>query len=107
MSEEFDNEAFQISTVYGLPGDGKSVIKIKISEMAEFYLDPTDNNFRFLTVLPDDKIGIFAAWQYSHIDFKKLASQENPTYTFVMNVQPQIISSQYDLNHVLDLASNN
>ena len=107
MNENIENEAFQISTVYGIPGDGKSVIKIKPSEMDEFYLDPMDSNFRFLTVLPDNKIGIFAAWQYSNIDFDKLASTEDPTYTFVMNVQPQTIGSENDLNHVLDLARNN
>jgi len=102
-----DNEAYHIKYVYGIPGDGKSVIKINTYDLEEFYLDPTDSNFRFLTVLPDDKIGIFAAWQYSNIDFENLAAKENPTYTFVMRVQPQEINSESDLNHVLELAKNN
>ena len=49
--------------------------------MEELYLDPEDSNFRFLADLPDDRIGIFAAWQYSNLNFKKLAAEVDPTYT--------------------------
>jgi len=107
MNEKIGNEVYKIKYVYGIPGDGKSVIKVNTDYLDDFYLDPTDSNFRFLTVLPDDKIALFPAWRYSNIDFESLASQVNPSYTFVMSVQPQRITSQQDLNHILKIARNN
>jgi hypothetical protein len=49
--------------------------------MEEFCLDHEDSNFMFLADLPDDRIGIFSAWQYSNINFKKLTAEVDPTYT--------------------------
>jgi len=106
MNEEIDNEIYQIKYVYRIPGYGKSVIKMDASEPMVLYLDSTDLNCRFLTVLPGGQIGIFAAWQYTHIDFKGLAAMENPSHTFIMKVQRRTINSADDLKYLLTLARN-
>jgi hypothetical protein len=72
-----------------LPQDGKTVIKYPKADWDKVVLLP-NNAARFVTILPNKSVGIYAAKDYQKLDFEKLKGQggkQNVEFTLVKVVQ--------------------
>jgi hypothetical protein len=101
LDQQIDNDMYELTTVYCMPGDNKTLVKLKKRNWDKMWLNPSDTNYRIYTVLPENKIALFPVEAYRKLDFEKLAQAENPSYTFTLEVQDETIDSKETLKDLL------
>ena len=93
--------AEDLDWVICLPEDGKTVIKYPQRDWDKVVLLP-NNAARFIAILPNKKVGIYAVEKYQAIDFDQLKSASTkPNCTFALEQVLESLSSEEDLRTVL------
>jgi hypothetical protein len=89
-------------TVFLLPGDNRSVVKLPEQQWEQFYLTD-DPDARLLSILPGPRIALFSKQKYRAIDRDALrAQEEKPRYTFAME-DIGALESQQQLMSILGM----
>jgi len=101
LAESYDNEAYELNRVFCLPGNNETVIKLRPENWDKVWLDAEDENFRLITVLPGNKLGMFPLEQYRSLNFDSLKKAKNPTVNFTMEPVGKEIESKEQLEDLL------
>ena len=101
VAESYDNEAYELDRVFCLPGNNETVIKLNPRNWDKIWLDAEDENYRLITVLPDNKIGMYPLDKYRSLNFDSLRKAKNPTVNFTMEPVGEEIKSRKQLKNLL------
>jgi hypothetical protein len=101
LSESYDDEMFELHTVYCLPGNNKTVIKLNPGNWENLRLDAEDENFRLITVLPGSKLGMYPLEEYRSLNFDSLRRTDNPEVTFKLEPFGDKITDRKQLEELL------
>ncbi len=96
---QFDKNISQ-PDVYYIPSSERALVKYPEYQWNDFPLMPDDKGLLF-SLLPGNKVAVYAQPKYSKIDFDKLRKQETPTYDFEMVTVLNDIKSPADLKKAL------
>lgn len=91
---------YTMEDVYYIPGDEKTLIKLPKSNWGKLNLVPT-NKGRFISILPGQTLGIYAAEKYAQLNFEDLRKQDNPKLDFVLSKSEQKVASADDIRKIL------
>lgn len=86
--------------VYYIPGTGRAVVKYPQYQWNKFPLMPDKKGMLF-SLLPGNKLAIYAKKEYADIPFKELKKAEQANYQFEMATVIENIQSAKDLEKVL------
>ncbi len=103
LSESYNNGIYELKEIFILPGNNKSLIKLNKKNWKEIWLDAQDTNFRIITVLPGNKLGLYPLENYRSLNFDSLRKMEHPRITFTLNPVKKEISTGEDLEQLLGL----
>lgn len=88
--------------VFCLPEDNKTVIKYPKSDWEKVNLLP-NNAARFITFLPNNTVGLYAAEQYQSIDFDAVRQQTEPSYNFTLVKKLENVNAQEAIRELLNM----
>jgi hypothetical protein len=101
LAESYYNKAYELDRVFCLPGNNETVIKLRPENWEKVWLDAEDENFRLITVLPGNKLGMFPLEEYRSLNFDSLKKAKNPTVNFTMEPVGEAIESREQLEDLL------
>lgn len=88
------SQAFDLDRVYALATKEEAVIDLPKSDWSNLYISK-NYPLRFIAVLPDQKIGVYAVEQYLELDFDGLrAKDETPSLRFELKPQGSASSEE-------------
>jgi len=96
-----NNETYQLNQIFCLPGNNRTVIKLTPHNWEKVWLDEADENFRFITVLPGNELGMFPLEKYRALNFDSLRKAENPEVNFTLEPVGKKIKSRKQLEELL------
>ncbi|MCP4442926.1 MAG: hypothetical protein GY810_28810 [Aureispira sp.] len=91
-----------LDLVFCLPEDNKTVIKYPTKDWNKVNLLP-NNAARFITFLPNNTIGLYAAEEYKSIDFDAVRNQSEPKYNFTLVKVLEGANSQEAIRELLNM----
>ena len=95
------NEKLTSLDVIYISGDNKSVITFPKIRWDKLALIPDDKG-RLFTILPDNKVALFAVPFYSKLEFEKWRQQKTPQYIFKFE-EKKGIKNEADLRKILQI----
>jgi hypothetical protein len=101
LTESYDNEIYNLDHVFCLPGNNKTVINLTPRNWDRLWLDARDTNFRLITVLPGNRLGMYPLEKYRTLNFDSLRMAENPEITFELEPLSGTIGSRKKLAELL------
>ncbi len=101
VEETNGNEIYELQQVFCLPGNNKTLIKLNRHNWHSVMLAPADTNFRFITVLPNNRLGIYPLEKYRAMNFDSLRKVQNPRVVFTLEPMKEPVESRAQLEELL------
>lgn len=96
------SDAFELDRVYGLATKEEAVIDLPRDDWDNLYISK-NYPLRFISVLPNQEIGVYSVEQYEKIDFDKLrAAEGTPSFRFELRPEGQA-KSEEELRDMLSM----
>ena len=98
--EKVANDNLSKPEVFFVSGDNKSIMRYPQEKWNRVPLAP-DEQGRFFSLLPGNKLAVFSAEEYSKLDFDAL--RQKPDYTFEMLTVAKVIDSEEEFREVIGM----
>jgi hypothetical protein len=79
------------------------VVQFKAKDTNRVMLDAADSNYRFTTVLPGNRLGMFPLDQYRNLNFDSLKRVKDPVVHIEFEPKGTRIESRKGLKELLDI----
>lgn len=91
-----------LDLVFCLPEDNKTVVRYPKTDWEKVNLLP-NNATRFITFLPNNTVGLYAAEEYKSIDFDAVRQQTQPSYNFTLVKKLENVNAQEAIRELLNM----
>ena len=95
------NENYELNQVFCLPGNDETVISLERENWEGVWLDAEDENFRMVTILPGNELGMVPLEEYRSLNFDSLQKVENPSVDFTIKTKGKEIKSKKQIEDLL------
>ena len=103
VDSSYRSKTYNLKRVFCLPGDNRSVVQFKVKDTNRVMLDAADSNYRFTTVLPGNRLGMFPMDQYRNLNFDSLKRVKDPVVHIEFEPKGTRIESRKGLKELLDI----